>query len=448
MVKSGKFTVQQPSIAGRIGSGIGQGLAESLPKEMERGRLAAGLKQFEQEAPGLSPLQQYSRLVPLLSGSPHGAQALQTIPEILKQERLRQSYRNKRPSQQEPIEQPNLISGSIGSQGNYPNQFPNENQDIVQPTERGQPQIVESNPLREEVIPRKRWSNDRFEDEVGRILDERPDLTINEAIDQAKQREERYLSEPESVRRQDDYFREQQKLADDSLNKRLETLLQKEGKDIYSDISGEYLNNLRRGMYRDLRTNPDSTLEDVVNSWAQKGLDLAKNKKQLETLASKNILSKITHGSEYKDKLDTYAKIFAETGNQQEFYHSLIDKFEMSPQGAASIAYPRSKRLKEYISKPVKFNPSDIGKAPSNSRKYAVDIQNLITGKDSLLAIARDLKEKDPLFDQRAFFNQLREDMDTAGFTPRQRTEIAEGESGFTPTWGDILLLPIFRGFK
>lgn len=36
--------IKQGNIFGRIGSGIGQGLAEHAPKEIERSRLASGLK--------------------------------------------------------------------------------------------------------------------------------------------------------------------------------------------------------------------------------------------------------------------------------------------------------------------------------------------------------------------------------------------------------------------
>ena len=62
------YKVKPANIFGRIGSGIGKGLAEQLPKEIERGRLASGLKnlgqaggsQYEQIAgllgtPGVTP---------------------------------------------------------------------------------------------------------------------------------------------------------------------------------------------------------------------------------------------------------------------------------------------------------------------------------------------------------------------------------------------------------
>lgn len=445
MVKSGKYTVKQPSIFGRIGTGIGKGLAEQLPKEMERGRLAQGLEKFEKEAGNLTPLQQATRLFSIPGITP---QMVQVLPELIRQQRLRQSFTNRGNEGEQPTEQTQMMPGQLGAQGNAPSQFP-QNQGIVQPTESGQPQIVPQNPLRNEVVPRKSWSPERLEDEVGKILEERPDFTIDQAFKYAQEKEQRYLNEPESVRRQDDYFREQQKLADNTLDNKLKTLLQKQGGEeaLYSDITGRFLNNLRRSMYRDLRTNHDESLEDITNRWAQKALKLSEDKKQLETLSQSNIFSKILRGSEFKSKLDTYSKIFAETGNQQEYYHKLISDFDLSPQGASAIAYPLSKGMKEYVNKPLPppKNPKDILSVPGKSRKYANEIGNHITGNDSILAIAKSLKDKNVFFDERAFFNQLREDMDRLSLTPRQRSEIAEGESGIVPTWGDILIFPIFR---
>lgn len=46
---SSTYQVKQPNIVGRIGTGIGQGLAEQVPKEIERHRLSSGLKKLGQE---------------------------------------------------------------------------------------------------------------------------------------------------------------------------------------------------------------------------------------------------------------------------------------------------------------------------------------------------------------------------------------------------------------
>lgn len=49
---------QQGSPLGRLGKGIGKGLADTIPKEIDRYRLASGLEKFEKESKGKSPFQQ------------------------------------------------------------------------------------------------------------------------------------------------------------------------------------------------------------------------------------------------------------------------------------------------------------------------------------------------------------------------------------------------------
>jgi hypothetical protein len=61
---------KQMSPFGQILSGFGQGLSETLPKALEQRRLASHLKQFEQESPNLSPMQQQTRLMAIPGLSP------------------------------------------------------------------------------------------------------------------------------------------------------------------------------------------------------------------------------------------------------------------------------------------------------------------------------------------------------------------------------------------
>jgi hypothetical protein len=82
---------QQGNIFGRLGKGVGQGLADQIPKEIERNRLSSGLRQFEQESANLTPLQQYTRLAAISGITP---QMLQTLPEILKFQGERQGAIN------------------------------------------------------------------------------------------------------------------------------------------------------------------------------------------------------------------------------------------------------------------------------------------------------------------------------------------------------------------
>jgi hypothetical protein len=82
--------IKQGNIFGRIGTGIGQGLAEQVPKEIERGRLATGLKQLgEQE--GLSPFQQFAALSSVPGITP---QMIQSGAELLRQQGIAQGFKN------------------------------------------------------------------------------------------------------------------------------------------------------------------------------------------------------------------------------------------------------------------------------------------------------------------------------------------------------------------
>lgn len=67
------YSVKQGNIFGRIGSGIGQGLSEQVPKEIERYRLSEGLKQLESD-PNLTPTQRYAGLLTLPGMTPQGLQ--------------------------------------------------------------------------------------------------------------------------------------------------------------------------------------------------------------------------------------------------------------------------------------------------------------------------------------------------------------------------------------
>ncbi len=449
MVKSGSFKVNQGSTLGRIGSGVGKGLSEQLPKEIERGRLAQGLEQFNKESANLSPVEQYSKLVPLLSGSPHGAQALQILPELLKQQNLRNAYANRSKGEGQNVPEEGSLQpreffqpGRIGSQGNEPTQM--QGQQTVRPEDQGQPQIIENNPLRNEAIPGRPWSDQRREQEISNAFERGFATTLPEAVQYASDKEQRELAQPLAVQKQDEYLRDQKDRLDADLDKRMSTLLETSGEKgkIFEDLSGEDINNIKRSADRDLRTSPGATIEDISNKWAKKGLDLAKTRTDVNTLANRGFTDRITDPEKTFDKLKSYQKIFAETGNQENYFTSLKEKFGLSNNGAAVIAFPRSKEVSSYI----KNFPSSIrknsGNASTESRKFAADLSNHLSRDDSILAIASEMRRKDINFDPHAFFSQLRDDLDILPFTPFQKREIAKGMESFIPTWGDISILP------
>lgn len=469
--------IQPASIFGRVGSGIGKGFGEQLPKEIERGRLASGLEQLSQQSGQMTPLQQFTKLAPLPGVTP---QMLQTFGDLARQQSMRQSYRQKAgmggggPQQQ--MQQPGTVQDVRFA--NLPQQQARAIQpqgDQVAPGEFGQPQIAPQNPLRQEATPAIPWTQQRRDQQIAENFEQNPYLTRAENLEMVREQEQRELASPQAQQARDAYFENITNKANDSFQKQLETKLQKQGADIYGDITGENLVNLQRGMSRDLRINPNASIQDVANKWSNFALGLAKTKGILNQLSANTGLSSFFKGDENYQKLKSASKVFEKTRNSEEFYNRLqsgdqpavydkdgnltkpaIKGFGMSPQGAASIAFPLSKNIKEYVAK----SPSSTGfdvlspRSASNerkgielSRKHAIEIENMLTHKDSLLSIAYNLKQKDPFFSQNAFFNQLREDKDDIGLNDRQENELIVGEQ-YLPTWGDVKILPFFRGGK
>lgn len=134
----------RPSVFGRIGTGLGQGLAQQLPQEIERGRLASGLKSLSDQQ-GLTPFQQFSALASIPGITP---QMIQSGAELLKQQGIRNAYKRGGASGQEFQEQnpqvsPNLQSVQFG-------QLPGQMQRNMQSGQQESEQIIPSNQPREQ----------------------------------------------------------------------------------------------------------------------------------------------------------------------------------------------------------------------------------------------------------------------------------------------------------
>lgn len=460
--------ISQGSIFGRIGSGVGRGLADQLPKEIERGRLSAGLKNFEQESGNLSPMQNLSRLASIPGALDH-PQLIDAFSKLSRFENQKNAYANRnsqrlqgtRPSQeqsfadlsgaqpfngQQQLDQ-TIPSGRISSSGTVDNRQRTPN---VRSEERT-PGIVNTIPLNEAALTRLPWTpeqrDERISDYIGRgfLADEAKQLALDD--------EARDLSEPGALQKRDVELEAKSKKAKDEFQRQLETRLQKTGEGVYQDITGDMLLNMQKGLERDLRSDPKLTFEQAANDWSNRALEMAKAKNQFSKLANTTGIESIINGDKALNKLKSYQNIFKRAGNSEEYFNLLKSEMGLSPQGAAIVAFPPTKKLSEYVNrfKPIEsvygktgglINPAKI---EQNSRKAAIDIEKLIDSDDSILSIARALSEKDPSFDQEYFFNQLREDQDILRLNARQRLELAEGSKDITPTWGDIKILPWFR---
>lgn len=96
------YSVKQGNIFGRLGTGVGRGLAEQLPKEIERTRLSQGLKNLGKQK-DLNPFQQFAGLAGLPGITP---QMIQTGGDLLRQQAIINGLnRNTPASPYKPIEE-------------------------------------------------------------------------------------------------------------------------------------------------------------------------------------------------------------------------------------------------------------------------------------------------------------------------------------------------------
>lgn len=446
--------IKQGNIFGRIGTGIGKGLSEQVPKEIERSRLASGLKDFESEHENLTPVQQLARLSSIPGITP---QMIQSFSELAKIQNKGNAFKNAaeaiRPqpgtqSQASPDltqqQQAKIIqdaSQSVPAQSekiNNQQRTPNigRTEDI--------PQTNASNPLDPKNLTVNPWTPEQRNQRISDYISQ--GFLPEQAQQLAGDDESRELAQPGANKARQEEIDTGKAKVRDTLKRHLETKLQKSGEDVFKDVEGPMILNAERGMTRDLILNPKADIDNIANDWSDRLYRTAIAKNKLTALGEQTGIENFFKGDQSLKKLKEYQDIFKKSGNLEEYYNLLREKLGMSPQASASVAYPVSKKINSYISsfKPSKsfYNQSAKGQ---EGRKAALELQDNIGPEDSVLSIARALSEKDPYFDQQSFFDQLSDSKDEIGLSPRQRLELAEGVKNILPNWADLKYLPIIR---
>jgi len=435
--------IKQGNIFGRIGSSIGQGLAEQIPKEVERNRLSSGLKAIG-ENKDLDPYQRFAETVGVAHEYP---QIIQSAGELSRQQAMRNAYGQN--GGQEPnkgaggqgkkaIVQENAGVSSSGRQptsenASIPSGFKNRQEEAMT----GE-RLAKKNPAASELIPEIPFTQKERETDFDREARRNPYATFEQINAKVDDNERRRLAAPEAYRKQEEYLNNREDEAEKELDKQLETSLQKEGKDIYGDLTGDTLLGMKKAMINDLATNPDLTSKQAAEKWRKKGKDFVEQKNQIKELSNRDIFERIspTKKVENLKRLKEASKSYHDLDLSREYYNTLRSDFGMSPGGAAEIAYKKSDAVKQLINK-TNFGLSSIDKIPYFSRKFAEEFGLNRTSYDSILGTARAMKDKEPFFDEISFFDYLRDHQDEYNLTPDQKKELLSGPSDIFSNWGD-----------
>lgn len=438
------YEIRPPSVGASFGAGLGSGLSEQIPREVERYRLSSGLKNFANESQGLDPLQAMAQLSGIPGMTP---QMIQSMGDLLRMRQRGQAYgRGAIAGGQQPTGRMTRQGGvdqtgemMMGEQGQPPqSQQPRMTRTGEQPSTSDQ--IQERNildPSMREVPP---WTPQRRNREISKLLDE--GFLVDDAERLAADAEAREREAPSVYKRQYEDLEQKKKDAREELIRKVETKTQKKGDELFKDVTGEMLSATERELQKELRRNPEKALDDITEEYSKKLLDTAKAKTQFNKLAQSTGIESFVKGDTNLKKLYEYGNIFKDSGNSEEYYNLLKSQMKLSPQGAASIAYRPSQKMKSYISS---VKPSSTYTGPQKSRQIAAKVMENLNADDSLLSIAWDLRQRDPFFDQKAFFDEISSEQENLRLNSRQRRELAEGASNILPSWGDFLIFPLTR---
>ena len=215
----------------RAGDMAGKSLAEAIPKETERLRLAQGLKELGQN----KDQDPFDTFAGLITQPGITAQGIQTGGELLKQRALGNAYGKVRGGKNNPTQTRALNAGQPSPSdvnfGGINPQNPNVSGNAAQPG------IVNTNPLRQEALPQQPWTPEQRDERIGEYLDS--GFTPDQAVARAADDETRELAVSPAQRARDEYVKGVQTEVKDKFKEQLLLKLEKDEKGVFKDITGD-----------------------------------------------------------------------------------------------------------------------------------------------------------------------------------------------------------------
>jgi len=401
--------IKQGNIFGRIGTEIGKGLSESIPKEVERNRLSAGLKELEKQK-DLTPFQQFSRLAAIPGVTP---QMLQSGSDLLRQQARGQALGKQNEPKPSPF--PKRETAPKGNESNVPS-------------------ITKSQTLEDIQSGYQVPTQDEIFADAGRRYEENPALYNNDpnkAIEAAEtdaaRNEKRYesnLKQYENLSKIQDNVRNRLKEQSGNLNVQIPD-------DVYSDVEDQAIQ----------ATKPKKegggglTEQQAIKEYGKKLNDISKNYKSLENVGSSDFIVKDKH--DIKRNLKEIREGFKARNDLENLANKYISTTKLSPGKAFYLAYPPSeiKELNNEISRLPNAAASTSSKGNENLTFDQIDqkvrddtlkaserLAKAMGKEGSPLAIAEELKAKG--YDPSIWFDYLNKNRGKLDLSERQGREL------------------------
>lgn len=387
--------IKQGSLFGRIGSGIGKGLAEQLPEEITRGRLSAGLKNLS-EKKDLTPFQQFAGLISQPGMTPQG---IQTGGDILRQQNyinaIKNQYdeggpksgKNKYQPTQEEFKQP--LKGEIPTLST-PEATAESYKDYIPPTAQEE---------RSDAAENFNKNPARYDYNFDKALEERQSFTKRaQEIQQAYQStEQRATGKEEKVKSAFD--KEVERLGIDTTGEK--PTFDPKLKQIFESKAINSILSKKDG-------GEGLSQEQAIKKYSDELLKSYQNYRDLSSLS-------IASPTDFNRGVDAVVKNFEQFGQagKNVIFNKLISDYKLSPLYSAHKTYPIKKGSLPTLDK-LEYGSKGFGvsglHAPKMNDNTYEKLKNEMGKTKSPLSIAYELEQKG--HSPRGFLNYLNRNRD------------------------------------
>lgn len=389
------FTVKQPNIFGRIGTGFGQALSENLPKEFERATLSQGLRNLENS--DQTPIQQMASIIQS-GGSPD---LLRQLEPYIRNSQIAQGQKSIGPNRHEQgvTQTPRQNQNMSGQQGQIGQDLANIKQAGPEATQR-------------EIIPPP--SPQQIDARARELMVEDPQLYRGEnAYANATQRATAELNYPRQLQQEDRDANQRRVAQENELRTRFDSKVKNYQ---VKNIPDELQQIAYKKAEQDILAN-NKSLEKATEDQVGKLRSMSKNLITLQNSIGGRGFFGSGRGQLEKD-IKKLREPFEKEGEQalELFKDRQKTSLDIGDHFASENTWPINSKQSEIIKSSSKEDP----------KKIAAKLASTINEDSSLFTIGFNLGKSG--VDDKAVIEEL-EDLGRSGIaklTDRQKREAAE----------------------
>lgn len=414
---------QQGSPIGRLGKGIGKGLADQIPKEIDRYRLSSGLDKFAKESKGKSPFQQAVDFYKIPGST---AEMGYTLFPLLQQEARRDASEKFGKSAGNENKSPRStgVNAEIISQGDEGNlrPIPGKTPQGRQASKQDIKALKSSETTQRQLQPIIQKTSEQLYGEAAQMSRDNPQLfkSPEDALPIVQGNENARLSN----------LQEQRNVGNtaDTIKQRvlggIEQAWNKD--DTLKDIPGTLQSRIFENAEEELAKGK-KTESQIVKESREQGKDLAFASKNLDAAGRQRWY---TTPKGIREVLPDIRKTFAKSNALEEYQDLVSSKLGVSPQIAAEFAYPLNKEQKnffrDHVEEPKRetlgslfteaYSAEDVKK---KSVALADDMADFLGEDDSILAFAAEAQRRH--LKPQIILNRLKRNAEDGLWTPNAR---------------------------